>query len=130
MRDENFNIKPNVLRPDEFIFLKIKRDTKIKVYISEIIYCEADSSYTIIHLLNGKNYIVSFSLKVVEGFLSKYSFIRSNRSSIINPQYIEIINNQRKPSIELINKIKLDVSKTKIKEIEQFLDEKYNCFTN
>jgi len=118
------------IKYDNFIFLNIKRGIKKKVYLSDIICCKADNTYTIFCLTNKNEYIVSYSIGEIEDFLTDFGFIRINRSYIVNPLHIDMIKCLKKPSLELINKIKLDVSKSKIKEIEQFLGEKYKCFTS
>ena len=122
-------LKNKPINPNEFMFLNIKRGLKIKVFIEDIICCQADNSYTIFYLADTRKYMVSYPLKKIEEYLSRRNFIRANRAFIINPCHVKMIKLINKPSIILTNEMKLDVSKQKIKEIEQFLAQNYKCFT-
>ncbi len=107
-------------RPSEFNKIALPDNegyTMIK--ISDIIYCQADSSYTIVHLLNGKKIITSKLLKLIEELLPTQTFYRIHKSYIVNlnliKQYIKIDGNQ----VVLENDIRLDVSERNKKD---FLD--------
>lgn len=107
-------------RPSEFNKIALPDNegyTMIK--ISDIIYCQADSSYTIVHLLNGKKIITSKLLKLIEELLPTQTFYRIHKSYIVNlnliKQYIKIDGNQ----VVLENDIHLDVSERNKKD---FLD--------
>lgn len=107
-------------RPSEFNKIALPDNegyTMIK--ISDIIYCQADSSYTIVHLLNGKKIITSKLLKLIEELLPAQTFYRIHKSYIVNlnliKQYIKIDGNQ----VVLENDIRLDVSERNKKD---FLD--------
>ena len=54
------------------------------VRTSDIIYCQADSSYTIVYLLNGKKIITSKLLKLIEELLPSQTFYRIHKSYIVN----------------------------------------------
>ena len=54
------------------------------VKISDIIYCQADSQYTIFHLRNGKNILVCKLLKEYEELFSDFGFLRTHNSYLIN----------------------------------------------
>ncbi len=126
----NNSLIKSKLNKGPFMFLSLKKGVKKKVYIQDIIYCKADNTYTIFHMVDNKNYLISHSLGEIEEFLQQYVFFRITRSYIVNPNHIEMINNQKKPYIKLINETKIDVSKKQIKRIELFLNEKFKCFTN
>ncbi len=51
--------------------------------ISEIIYCQADDNYTILHLEKGKK-LVSKTLKYFEDALSVHGFARIHKSHLVN----------------------------------------------
>ena len=107
-------------RPNEFNKIALPdKDGYTLVKISDIIYCQADSSYTIIHLLNGKKIITSKLLKLIEELLPIQTFYRIHKSYIVNlnliKQYIKIDGNQ----VVLENDIRLDVSERNKKN---FLD--------
>jgi len=114
---------------EDFIFLTIKRGIKMKVFLNEILYCKAANSYTSFHLIDNTEHIISHTLKEIEEFLSEYGFYRINRSYIINPVQIKILDCNNKPSIILTDETKIDISTSKIKEIEAFLHENFKCFT-
>ncbi len=50
----------------------------------DIIYCEGQSNYSTVYLANGKQYIVSKTIKEYEILLSGNSFFRINKSHLIN----------------------------------------------
>jgi two-component system LytT family response regulator len=89
------------------------------INISDIIYCQADGSYTHIYLLNGKKLTTSKLLKSIEELLPNETFFRIHKSYLVNlnliKRYIKIDGNQ----VVLENNIKLDVSDRNRKE---FLD--------
>jgi DNA-binding LytR/AlgR family response regulator len=59
-----------------------------KLRPTEIIYIQADVNYSIIKLLNGTQFHVATTLKVLEERLAENGFLRPNRAFLINPQYI------------------------------------------
>ena len=113
---------------EDFIFLTVRRGVKAKVFLKDILYCKAVSSYTSFRLINDTEYIISKTLKEIEEFLSVYGFYSINRSYIINPVHINVIDCNKKPTIILADDTKIGISASKIKEIEAFLNENFNCF--
>lgn len=61
---------------------------RISLPSSEIIYIRGDVNYSIIKLLDGSQFIVATTLKILEDRLSEIGFIRPNKSYLINQQYI------------------------------------------
>ena len=55
---------------------------------SEILYCEADGSYTHFYLKDGKKYTTSNNLKKVESLLHQNTFFRIHRSTLLNINHI------------------------------------------
>lgn len=53
------------------------------VPISEILYCEAMSNYCKVHLMNGKSYLVSKTMKRVELVLPAGEFLRTHQSFVV-----------------------------------------------
>jgi two-component system LytT family response regulator len=80
------------------------------INISDIIYCQADGSYTHIYLLNGKKLTTSKLLKSIEELLPNETFFRIHKSYLVNlnliKRYIKVDGNQ----VVLENNVKLDVS--------------------
>lgn len=60
----------------------------IFVDLNEIVFCEAEGSYTIFYTLNGKKYTSSNNLKKIENLLSPNAFFRIHRSLLINLKHI------------------------------------------
>ncbi|MFT4567434.1 MAG: two-component system LytT family response regulator [Saprospiraceae bacterium] len=58
------------------------------VLIADILYCNAEGSYTTFHLDGYKQIITSLNLKEYERMLSPYGFIRSNHSYLVNLNHI------------------------------------------
>jgi two-component system LytT family response regulator len=58
------------------------------VQVSDILYCQAEGSYTRIHLTSGDPLFVSRHLKYYENLLSEYRFYRVHQSSLINLRYL------------------------------------------
>lgn len=54
------------------------------VKVSDIIYCQADGSYTVFYLLNSKKIMVSKLLKEYEDLFSDFNFLRTHHSYLIN----------------------------------------------
>jgi len=59
------------------------------VYINDIIRCESDGSYTVFHLKNKEQIVVTRNLKEYENMLEDYSFIRVHHSHLINFAYLK-----------------------------------------
>ncbi|WP_298545574.1 LytTR family DNA-binding domain-containing protein [uncultured Aquimarina sp.] len=61
------------------------------IRISDILYCLAEGSYTLIYLVNKNHLVVSKNLKFYEDLLTRYNFIRIHNSSLVNSAYIKEI---------------------------------------
>ncbi|WP_044211623.1 LytTR family DNA-binding domain-containing protein [Flammeovirga sp. OC4] len=73
--------------------LFIKHDNKFKkVAISDIIYLEADSNYTIIHTQE-MDYTYAIVLKKIQEKINHPNFLRIHRSYIINTNYVTAFEN-------------------------------------
>ena len=112
-------------RPTEFNKIALPdNEGYTMVKISDIIYCQADGSYTIVHLLNGKKIITSKLLKLIEELLPTQTFYRIHKSYIVNlnliKQYIKVDGNQ----VILENDIRLDVSERNKKDFLEKLLQK------
>jgi len=64
----------------------------ILVNSHDIIFCQADWNYTDVFFGKEKKLSVTSNIGKVEGFLPRSSFIRINRSIIVNLAYVEKIN--------------------------------------
>ncbi len=59
------------------------------VEIANIIYCEAEGSYTCFYMNDGKKHIASNNLKKVENILGDFEFCRIHRSILINLKHVK-----------------------------------------
>jgi two-component system LytT family response regulator len=60
------------------------------VELKELVYCEADSNYTKLILTNGKSYLLSKTLREVQGVLEERNFLRVHRQYLINLDHIKM----------------------------------------
>lgn len=95
------------------------------VKTSDILYCQADSSYSIVHLINGKKVITSKLLKLIEELLPSETFYRIHKSYIVNLNLIKKYVKNDGNHVVLENDIRLDVSDRNKKEfLEKLLQKK------
>ena len=105
---------------------KIKFNTRhgfVTFFEDDILYVEADGVYSIIHLVNGKEIIISQNLGKIEKQFSNKALIKIHRSVIANANYIFEINRGKKEctlAIDEVN-IQLRVSSEGLKLIEDFI---------
>ena len=57
-----------------------------KIRVSDILFCEGDINYTIIHLESGKKITSARELKLFENALS--GFVRIHRKYLVNPYFV------------------------------------------
>lgn len=88
-------------------------DGLIFVKIAEIIYCEASSNYTKLFLNNGREYIVSRTLREYDELLSDYNFYRVHNSFLINLNEIKKYVRGDGGYVIMSNEATVDVSKRK-----------------
>jgi len=75
--------------------VKIKFNSKNSYIIVEpgdIVYCQANGSYTDIYLTNGKRELANTYLMKVESVLTKFNFVRISRSVLINVKWLRSVN--------------------------------------
>jgi two-component system, LytTR family, response regulator len=88
-------------------------DALIMQTISEIIMCEASSSYTFIHTLNKPKIISAKTLKDYEDILETHGFLRVHNSFLINLNCIDRYVRGDGGTIILNNGIEIPVSRSK-----------------
>lgn len=74
---------------EDRIFIRYK-DQMVKVFVSEILYAEAERNYCKIHTAE-KSFLLSFPLRNIESQLPTENFIRTHRSYIVNLRKIDAI---------------------------------------
>ena len=90
------------------ISLPMQNGDFIIVDIDDILYCEADGSYTHFYTVDNKVYTSSNNLKKVESVLTHATFFRIHRSTLLNLKHVVQFNNTGE--LMLSNKKKLLVS--------------------
>lgn len=96
--NEKFQYLINRLEPNS----RIKLNTRVGYILIEpedIIYCEADGSYTNIYLSNNSSQTSTFNLGKIEFLLTDKHFFRISRSVIINLNYLSEVNRKMKTCI-------------------------------
>jgi two-component system LytT family response regulator len=90
------------------ISLPMKNGDFVIVDIDDILYCEADGSYTNFYTTDNKIYTASNNLKKVENILTQATFFRIHRSTLLNLKHI--IQYNKTGELTLSNKKKMMVS--------------------
>ena len=86
--------------------VKIKfnsRSSYVIVEPKDIVYCQADGSYTDIYLSNGKTELASTYLAKVEEVLMKFNFVRISRSTLINVKWLRSVNRSNDTCLLLVD---------------------------
>jgi len=74
---------------DKQIVLK-DSETSYFVKVQDILYCEAEGSYTKFYIGNEQPILISKNLSTYEDMLGIYGFIRSHHSYLVNPSHIKL----------------------------------------
>ncbi|MDX2196346.1 MAG: LytTR family DNA-binding domain-containing protein [Cytophagales bacterium] len=83
------------------------------VNIKNILYCEALSNYTKIHMKDGKAHLITRTLKEYEKMLSRYNFLRIHHAFLINTNEIKKYVKGDGGYVVMSNDSSIDVSKRK-----------------
>jgi len=83
------------------------------IKIKDIIYCEADNTYTVIHLGDNKKIVASRTLLDYESLLQDASFIRIHKSYLINIKHLKEYQKGEGGIAIMSNGKQLDVSRRK-----------------
>ncbi len=122
----NKNIKvllDNINTPEEEP-KKIVLSTSDKIHViktDEIIRCESDNYYTNFFFTNGKQLLISKTLKENDELLSAHNFIRPHKSHLINTKYIKSFNRNEGGFIVMTDDSKIPVSRRKREKITNII---------
>lgn len=97
----------------------------IIVRLAEILYCEAERSYTIFHLEGGKTLLVSKPLIDYELLLKDTTFFRVHKSFLINLLHVREYQRGEGGIVIMTNKAEIEISRRKK---EAFLDQVKRVF--
>ncbi len=81
------------------------------VKVEDIIYCEADSNYTIFHLVDGQQILISRSLKEYDDILTPQGFYRIHQSFLIRLSFVKKYIKGEGGSVILENGKHLEISR-------------------
>lgn len=99
------------------IALAVEKGYKM-IYISQIMYCSADGSYTHFYLKDEEPLVVSKNLKYYEKLLEGYGFERSHISTLVNLRYVSAVEKKGGGALVMENGKQLPVSRAKRQELE------------
>jgi two-component system LytT family response regulator len=83
------------------------------IKLSDIVYCEAESSYTIFHLTNGQSFTASRTIVEYELLLQESGFCRIHKSFLVNLIHVKEYQKGEGGSVIMSNKNEVEVSRRK-----------------
>jgi two-component system LytT family response regulator len=86
---------------------------------SDIIYLEADSNYTILHLSGLKKIVASKTMGDFEKILEQPDFFRIHKSIIININYLKAYSSYQGNFVELIDGTSLSISRRRLNDFRE-----------
>ncbi|MBC7417635.1 MAG: response regulator transcription factor [Pedobacter sp.] len=86
------------------------------INVADIVYIEADSNYSVVHLNNEDKITVSKVLREFEELLPSAQFLRVHKSTLVNLDYLVEYNNKNGLQILLTNGVSLIVSRRRATE--------------
>ncbi|MFA0964529.1 LytR/AlgR family response regulator transcription factor [Roseivirga sp. BDSF3-8] len=81
------------------------------VAIEDIVWCESDNTYTTFYLREGKDILVSRTLKACEKLLADHAFYRVHNSALVNLNYIREYVKGEGGYVVMINGAEVNVSR-------------------
>jgi two-component system LytT family response regulator len=83
------------------------------VPVADILYCEADSNYTYIHLENGQRMLLAKTLKDVEEMFERHLFVRIHQSYLVSLKKVRKYVRGQGGSVIMFNGKELPVAKSR-----------------
>lgn len=87
------------------------------IYVRDILYCEAQGSYTTFYLNSSEKRLVSRNLKYYQELLLPYNFYRVHSSFLLNLKKVKKILHMDGGTVEMENGAKFPISRNKKKEL-------------
>ncbi len=81
--------------------------------VKKIMYCQSQSNYSLICLADGRQILISKTLKEVEKALQSFFFIRPSQSFLVNPNYLQKYIRRDGGYLLMDNGLQIPVSHTK-----------------
>ncbi|MBC7920192.1 MAG: response regulator [Ferruginibacter sp.] len=79
--------------------------------LKHVVYCESDSNYTKVVLADGKQYLLTKTLREVQEFLEERNFLRVHRQYLINLDHIKMFVKGEGHYLVMSNEANIPVSK-------------------
>jgi two-component system LytT family response regulator len=98
-----------------------EKNEYITLRVSDIIYCEAAGSYTLVYNTQGGSLVNSKNLKRIEGIIENDNFYRVHRSFLVNLKHIKSFSNNG--ILTMSNDIEITISTRNRKKVLDFLKE-------
>lgn len=89
------------------------------VNVSDLMYLQADSNYTILHLSGLNKIVATRSLGEFEKILEHPAFVRIHKSTIINMNYLRAFSSYEGNFAELNDGTKLSISRGKLNDFKE-----------
>jgi two-component system LytT family response regulator len=89
--------------------------------ISEIVRCEADSSYSSVYFNNGEKILISRPLQHLHRILAELDFVRIHSKHLVNLKYVKKYVSGRNAHLLLTDKTELQISQHQKSEFEDKL---------
>lgn len=93
------------------------------ISLSEVVRCESANNYTLFHLSNGTNLLVSRTMLEFEKLLANYYFLRIHQSHLINLRHVQRYVKNDGNALIMSDGCRLEVSRRKKQELMQALSE-------
>lgn len=94
------------------------------IKITDVLYCEAEGTYTRFHLQNGGPILVSKNLKEYEEILEPLGFLRTHHSFLANPDKIKSFDKTHGGALVLEGGLSIPVSQRKKDFVMQVLEKR------
>lgn len=92
------------------------------ITVSDIIYCNSQSNYTVIFRRSGSSMTISKTLKDVEKILEKFSFLRVHQSYLINPNHIKKYIRNDGGYLVMIDDSRIPISQSRKNSVSDLLE--------
>lgn len=104
--------------------VKIKTGFKI-VPLSELLYVEAYTPYTYLHLSDGTKIFCGDPIRYFESKLSQHGFLRVHKSIIVNICEVESYNKEGEGSLTLKTGIEINLARGKKQKVLAMLENQF-----
>jgi len=94
------------------------------IKVTDVLYCEAEGTYTRFHLQNGGPILVSKNLKEYEEILEPLGFLRTHHSFLANPDKIKSFDKTHGGALVLEGGLSIPVSQRKKDFVMQVLEKR------